>query len=168
MIFVEMPSWDITLRLLVAAALGMLVGFEREVRRKPAGIRTHMLVATGASAFIIITMEMIAGPLQNIDGAKADPTRIIQGIIGGIGFLGAGAIIQGGREVTGLTTGASIWVAGAIGIAAGIGFFDIAVLLAIIVVVIVLVIGQVEHKIMAKLDDADGIDRPEKGHDEPE
>jgi putative Mg2+ transporter-C (MgtC) family protein len=70
--------------------------------------------------------------------------------------------------VTGLTTGASIWVAGAIGIAAGIGFFDIAVLLAIIVVVIVLVIGQVEHKIMAKLDDADGIDRPEKGHDEPE
>ncbi|NBP73463.1 MAG: MgtC/SapB family protein, partial [Alphaproteobacteria bacterium] len=69
MIFVEMPAWDITLRLLVAAALGMLVGFEREFRRKPAGIRTHMLVATGASAFIIITMEMIAGPLQNFDGA---------------------------------------------------------------------------------------------------
>ncbi|MGB0629059.1 MAG: MgtC/SapB family protein [Alphaproteobacteria bacterium] len=170
MFFVEMPAWDVTLRILVAAVLGMAVGFEREFRRKPAGIRTHMLVATGASAFIIITLEMIAGPLQEIEGVKADPTRIIQGVIGGIGFLGAGAIIQGKGEVTGLTTGASIWVAGAIGIATGIGFFDIAVLLMVIVVIIIIVfvIGRIENAVMNRLDNVDGIDRPEEGHDKPE
>lgn len=168
MFFVEMPAWDATLRILVAALLGMVVGFEREYRRKPAGIRTHMLVATGASAFMIVTLELVAGPLRGIDGTMADPTRIVQGIIGGIGFLGAGAIIQGGREVTGLTTGASIWVAGAIGVAAGIGFFDIAALLSFLVVVITYVIGRLEGYLMRKIDEKTNGDRPEKGHDAPE
>ena len=168
MFFVEIPAWDLTLRIVVAAILGMAVGFEREFRRKPAGMRTHMLVASGSAAFIVITLEMVSGPLQGIDGTKADPTRIIQGIIGGIGFLGAGAIIQGGREVTGMTTGASIWVAGGIGVACGVGFFDIALLLAIIVIIIVMIVGKFEYLLMKRLDDIDGVDRPEKGHDEPE
>ena len=97
MVFVEMPIWEAGSRLLIAAALGMVVGFEREFRHKPAGIRTHMLVATGSAAFMILTLELALGPLKVIDQASADPTRIIQGIIGGIGFLGAGAIIQGRR-----------------------------------------------------------------------
>lgn len=168
MVFVEMPIWEAGSRLLIAAVLGMVVGFEREFRHKPAGIRTHMLVATGSAAFMILTLEMIIGPLQVIEGASADPSRIIQGIIGGIGFLGAGAIIQGGREVTGLTTGASIWVAGGIGVASGIGFIDFAILLTVIVVVIVYVIGRLERFVMRKVEKATGIERPEKGHDEPE
>ena len=64
MFFVKMPTWDVTLRILVAAALGMAVGFEREFRRKPAGIHAYMLVATGAAAFIILTLEMVVDPLQ--------------------------------------------------------------------------------------------------------
>lgn len=168
MIFVEMPIWEAGTRLLIAAGLGMVIGFEREFRHKPAGIRTHMLVATGSAAFMILTLELALGPLKAIDGASVDPTRIIQGIIGGIGFLGAGAIIQGGREVTGLTTGASIWVAGAIGIASGIGFIDFAILLTVIVVVIVYVIGRVEGYVMDKVEKSTGLKRPEKGHDEPE
>jgi putative Mg2+ transporter-C (MgtC) family protein len=168
MLFVEMPIWEAATRLLIAAALGMVVGFEREYQHKPAGIRTHMLVATGSAAFMILTLELAIGPLAATSQTSVDPSRIIQGIIGGIGFLGAGAIIQGGREVTGLTTGASIWVAGAIGIASGIGFIDFAVLLTVIVVVIVYVIGRLEGLIMNKIEKETGIDRPEKGHDEPE
>lgn len=168
MIFVDMPVWEAASRLLVAAVLGMVAGFEREYRHKPAGIRTHMLVATGSAAFMILALELALGPLQVIDEASSDPSRIIQGIIGGIGFLGAGAIIQGGREVTGLTTGASIWVAGAIGIASGIGFLDFAVLLTVIVVVIVYIIGRVEGWMMDTVEETTGADRPEKGHDEPE
>lgn len=168
MLFVDMPIWEAASRLLIAAVLGMVVGFEREYRRKPAGIRTHMLVATGSAAFMILTLELALGPLKVIDQASADPSRIIQGIIGGIGFLGAGAIIQGGREVTGLTTGASIWVAGAIGVASGIGFIDFAVLLAAIVVAIVYVVGRFEGLLMDKVEDTTGVERPEKGHDEPE
>lgn len=127
-----------------------------------------MLVATGSAAFMILALELALGPLKAIDQASADPGRIIQGIIGGIGFLGAGAIIQGGREVTGLTTGASIWVAGALGIASGIGYIDFAVLLTMIVVVIVFVIGRVESLVMKKAEEISGAERPEKGHDEPE
>ena len=168
MIFVEMPIWDAGTRLLVAALLGMLAGFEREFRRKPAGVRKHMLVATGSAAFMILTLELAIGPLKVVDQASVDPTRIIQGIIGGIGFLGAGAIIQGGREVSGLTTGASIWVAGAIGIACGIGFFDFALLLTAVVVIILYAIGRVEGLVMDKVEETTGIKRPEKGHDEPE
>ena len=168
MFFIELPAWEVTVRILAAAVLGMIVGFEREYFRKPAGIRTHMLVAVGSATFMIITMEMVSGPLQNVDGTKADPTRIIQGIIGGIGFLGAGAIIQGGRDVTGLTTGASIWVAGAIGIASGIGFHDIAVLLTVLVVAIVFIIGRIEGAMMKRIDEHTPAERPEKGHDAPE
>ena len=168
MVFVEMPIWEAGTRLLIAAALGMVAGFEREFRHKPAGIRTHMLVATGSAAFMILALEMAIGPLNVIDKTSTDPSRIIQGIIGGIGFLGAGAIIQGGREVTGLTTGASIWVAGAIGIASGIGFIDFAVLLTVVVVAIVYVIGRIEKYVMNKFEKTTGAERPEKGHDEPE
>ncbi|MEX2454482.1 MAG: MgtC/SapB family protein [Rhodospirillaceae bacterium] len=164
MFFIEMPAWDVTLRLVSAAVLGMVVGLERELRRKPAGMRTHMLVATGASAFIIIGVELVTVTLED-DNIRADPTRIIEGVIGGIGFLGAGAIIKGNGDVTGLTTGASVWVAGAIGIACGVGYFDIAALLAVIVLVIVYVLGRVEAAAMRAMDRAAGRDTPKERHD---
>ena len=168
MVFVDLPIWEAGSRLLLAALLGMIAGFEREFRRKPAGMRTHMLVATGSAAFMILALELAIGPLKAIDQTSVDPTRIIQGVIGGIGFLGAGAIIQGGREVTGLTTGASIWVAGAIGISCGIGFYDFAALMTALVVIIVYVIGRIEGYVMDKAEATTGIERPKKGHDEPE
>lgn len=105
----------ITLRLLVAAALGALLGFEREQKGKSAGVRTHMLVAIGAALFVLIPQQAGASP--------SDLSRVIQGLTAGIGFLGAGAIIMGTKqmEARGLTTAAGIWVTAAIGVAAGMG-----------------------------------------------
>jgi len=94
----------VTLRLLVAAALGGLLGYEREQHGKSAGVRTHMLVAIGAALFVIIP--------QQAGASNADLSRVLQGLIAGVGFLGAGAIISGTRQVEtqGLTTAAGIWV----------------------------------------------------------
>ncbi len=112
----------ITLRLLVAASLGGLMGYEREQRGKSAGVRTHMLVAIGSALFVLI-------PLQT-GTSTADLTRVLQGLIAGVGFLGAGTIILGTKQVEtrGLTTAAGIWVTAAIGMAAGMGRESTAVL----------------------------------------
>ena len=112
----------ITLRLLVAAALGGLLGYERESQGKSAGVRTHMLVAIGAALFVLIP--------QQAGASTADLTRVLQGLIAGVGFLGAGAIILGTKQVEtqGLTTAAGIWVTAAIGAAAGMGRESTAVL----------------------------------------
>ena len=105
----------IVLRLTIAAALGGLLGYERERKGKAAGVRTHMLVALGAALFVLIP--------QQAGASMADLTRIIQGLVTGIGFPGAGAIIkaEANRTVHGLTTAAGIWMTAAIGIAAGLG-----------------------------------------------
>lgn len=112
----DLKDWTrVSLRLLVAALLGALIGYDRENKNKSAGLRTHMLVALGAAIFIITPLQ--AG--MELD----DLSRVVQGIIAGIGFLGAGAILklQRGEKIHGLTTAASIWMTAAIGIAAGLG-----------------------------------------------
>lgn len=105
----------ILLRLLLAAVLGGILGYEREQQGKSAGIRTHMLVAMGAALFVLVPQQ---GGME-ID----DMSRVIQGVIAGIGFLGAGAIIKNRSEenVLGLTTAAGVWMTAAIGIACGLG-----------------------------------------------
>ncbi len=110
----------VAVRLLVAAVLGAILGFERESQGKAAGIRTHTLVAVGAALFVLIPQQ--AGIPDN------DLTRVMQGVIAGIGFLGAGAIIKRDAEVSGLTTAAGIWMTAAIGMAAGFGREATAVL----------------------------------------
>ncbi|MFN0317852.1 MAG: MgtC/SapB family protein [Burkholderiales bacterium] len=124
----------IVLRLLVAAALGGLLGYERERQGKSAGVRTHMLVAIGAALFVLIP--------QQAGASSADLSRVLQGLIAGVGFLGAGAIILGNREVEtrGLTTAASIWVTAAIGVAAGMGRESTAVLSTLIALLILSVV----------------------------
>ena len=120
----------IVLRLVLAALLGGILGYERERHGKAAGVRTHMLVALGAALFVLVPKE--AGV------SNADLTRVIQGIVAGIGFLGAGAIIKGSAEesVKGLTTAAGIWLTAAIGIACGLGRESTAVLSALLAFVI--------------------------------
>jgi putative Mg2+ transporter-C (MgtC) family protein len=120
----------ITLRLLLAAALGGILGYERERHGKAAGVRTHMLVALGAALFVLVPEQAGANP--------ADVTRVIQGVITGIGFLGAGSIIKGRDEddVKGLTTAAGIWLTAAIGVACGIGREATAVLSALLALLI--------------------------------
>ncbi len=124
----------ITVRLLVAALLGGLLGYEREQRGKSAGVRTHMLVAIGAALFVLIP--------QQAGATSADLTRVLQGLIAGVGFLGAGAIISGTKQVEtrGLTTAAGIWVTAAIGIAAGMGRESTAVLSTLIALFILSVV----------------------------
>jgi putative Mg2+ transporter-C (MgtC) family protein len=124
----------ITLRLLVAAVLGGLLGYERERQGKSAGVRTHMLVAIGAALFVLIP--------QQAGASSADLSRVLQGLIAGVGFLGAGAIIMGTKEVgpRGLTTAAGIWVTAAIGIAAGMGRESTAVLSTLIALLILSVV----------------------------
>lgn len=124
----------ITLRLLVAAALGGLLGYEREKQGKSAGVRTHMLVAIGAALFVLIP--------QQAGASTADLTRVLQGLIAGVGFLGAGTIILGTKQVEtrGLTTAAGIWVTAAIGAAAGMGRESTAVLSTLVALFVLSVV----------------------------
>ena len=124
----------VTLRLLVAAALGGLLGYEREAQGKSAGVRTHMLVAIGAALFVLIP--------QQAGASSADLSRVLQGLIAGVGFLGAGAIILGTKQVEtqGLTTAAGIWVTAAIGVAAGMGRESTAVLSTLVALFVLSVV----------------------------
>ena len=116
-----MPVHVALLRLLLAAALGGLVGYERETIRKPAGLRTMMLVGLGSCLFTLASFEMVRG------APAADPSRIAAQIVTGIGFLGAGSIIRAGTSVVGVTTAASIWLVAAVGLAVGAGLYFHAV-----------------------------------------
>ncbi len=116
-------------RLALAAVLGGAIGFERELREREAGLRTHLLVCLGSALFTIVSAYGFRDFLTSGDQViRADPTRIAAQIVTGIGFLGAGAIIRQGLSVRGLTTAATLWVAAAIGIAAGAGYYSGAVL----------------------------------------
>jgi putative Mg2+ transporter-C (MgtC) family protein len=128
-------------RLTVAVVLGGLIGYERERSGKAAGLRTHMLVALGAALFVL-------APLQG-DMEVADLSRVLQGVIAGIGFLGAGAIIKlsGEAEVKGLTTAASIWLTAALGIAAGMGKELVAIFSALIALVILGLLRRIEQRL---------------------
>jgi putative Mg2+ transporter-C (MgtC) family protein len=134
----------ITLRLLVAAALGGLLGYEREQQGKSAGVRTHMLVALGAAIFVLVP--------QQAGASAADLSRVLQGLVAGVGFLGAGSIIMGQKkDVAGLTTAASIWTTAAIGAAAGMGRESTAVLSTLVALFILSVVpwiyrGKRENK----------------------
>jgi putative Mg2+ transporter-C (MgtC) family protein len=124
----ELETWDALLRLVVAAGLGGAVGLERELRDHEAGFRTHLLVALGACVFTLVSAYAWTDwTFSTREGMVFDPTRIAAQIVTGIGFLGAGAIIVRGINVRGLTTAATLWVVAAIGMAAGTGYYAVAV-----------------------------------------
>jgi putative Mg2+ transporter-C (MgtC) family protein len=123
-------SWgEVLARLALAAVLGAAIGFERELREREAGLRTHLLVCLGSALFTIVSAYGFHEFLTSGGTVvRTDPTRIAAQIVTGIGFLGAGAIIRQGISVRGLTTAATLWVAAAIGMAAGAGYYSGAVL----------------------------------------
>jgi len=127
----EIPTLSgghVLLRLVVAAALGAAIGFERELRDREAGMRTHLLVALGSCLFTLVSAYGFNEFLvQGGAVVRADPSRIAAQIVTGIGFLGAGAIIREGLSVRGLTTAASLWIVAAIGMAAGAGYYEAAI-----------------------------------------
>jgi putative Mg2+ transporter-C (MgtC) family protein len=108
--------------MLVSTLLGMLVGWERQVGHKPAGLRTHVLVCLGSTMFVLVTRHAV----RDIGGPSTDPTRIIHGVITGVGFLGAGSILRTEGYVHGLTTAASVWMVAAIGVAVGVHAYALA------------------------------------------
>src|SRR5690606_28939310 len=108
------------------------------------GIRGFSLVALGAAGFSVLALELLGAPATADESATVDPSRAIQGIIAGIGFLGAGAVIQREAGVSGTSTGAAVWLAGAIGAASGFGFYGLATALTVIGVLIFVVIGFVQ------------------------
>jgi putative Mg2+ transporter-C (MgtC) family protein len=123
---------EVAVRLVAAAALSGIIGFEREVAQKAAGLRTHMLVGLGAGVFSLLSAEAFDG---------ADPARVAAQVVTGIGFLGAGAIFRHGFTVRGLTTAAGLWSAAAVGMASGIGEWEVAVLATGVAVVVLYVVG---------------------------
>jgi putative Mg2+ transporter-C (MgtC) family protein len=119
-------AWPhVLLRLVVAAGLGGAIGFERELRERQAGLRTHLVVCVGSALFTLVSAYGFED-FFTATGTRIDPTRIAAQIVSGIGFLGAGAIIRQGLSVRGLTTAATLWLVAAIGMAAGAGFYDAA------------------------------------------
>ena len=123
---------EVGFRLLLAAVLAGLLGWDREEQSRPAGLRTYMLIALAAAVFTVITFEIYETVRQNQSDANADPIRIIEAVTAGVAFLAAGVIIQGRNTVRGLTTGAGMWMAGALGVASGTGNYVLAIVAALL------------------------------------
>ena len=133
----------ILLRVLAAAALGGIIGWERERKGRAAGLKTHILVSVGSALFVLAPI------LAGIDGS--DNTRVMQGIVSGIGFLGAGAILRDGMRVEGLTTAAGIWMTAAIGMAVGMGQEMLALLTTLLAWLVVAAIPKLIGRTPAHL-----------------
>ena len=141
-------------RLVLAAFLGGLIGFERELRGKPAGLRTNLLICMGAALLmeVSVTVAGLADAVPRADGTRmgGDPGRIAAQIVSGIGFLGAGTILQARGSITGLTTAATIWVVAAIGMAVGAEAYVEAVGTAVLVGISLVVLARVEEGLIRR------------------
>ena len=140
---------EITLRLLLAALLGGIIGIERETLNKAAGFRTHTLVSVGACLIMIISISMfLIYPSEG--GRGSDPGRIAAQVVSGIGFLGAGTILRSGTGVKGLTTAATLWVVAGIGLAVGLGLYFAAVVTTVIVFISLVYFAKIEDVVAEK------------------
>jgi putative Mg2+ transporter-C (MgtC) family protein len=138
-------------RVLGAVAIGALIGFERTFHGRPAGFRTHALVCVASALLMIVTVYQSHWMTEMpVDAIRTDPTRMAQGIMTGIGFLGAGVIFKEGLTVRGLTTAASIWVTAAIGVLVGIGFWFAAILGAVATLAILALFRFIESRLPAE------------------
>ena len=138
----------IVVRLLAALSIGGLIGLERSLHGRPAGFRTHSLVCLASALLMLVTVYQLHWMTEvPLDTIRADPTRMAQGIMTGIGFLGAGVIFKEGLNVRGLTTAASIWITSAIGILVGIGFYLPAVLGAVLTLAVLALFRLIETKL---------------------
>jgi len=138
---------DITIKIFLSLFLGGLVGLEREIKHKPAGLRTNILICLGSTIIMIVSLN-----LSKIYGSIVDPSRIAAQVVTGIGFIGAGAIIRARGSVHGLTTAATIWVIAGIGLSIGNGYYSVA-LISTFVVMIILNLGiRLEKRFKPKTD----------------
>lgn len=157
--FDYVPLGEITLRYVAAMVLALLLGLDREFKHKPIGFRPYMLVALGATSFVLVMMELTYTAFHLDEIVRIDPGRVMEGIIGGIGFLGAGALLHKERGVRGATTGAGIWLSGGIGVACGFGFYWHAAIVAALAL-IVMILGGITHKKI--IEHKIGVDDPDE------
>jgi len=141
----HISTWEMTLRILLALALGGLIGLERELGGHSAGFRTHILVTMG-SAIIVLLSAYGFSAFASEPNVRMDPARLAAQVISGIGFLGAGTIMRTGLTVSGLTTAASLWVSAAIGLSAGAGFYYCAIISTVLVVISLFVLNKAEKR----------------------
>ena len=137
----------IAVRLVAAALLGAVLGIEREARNQDAGLKTHMLTAIAAATFTIVTFELFMA-IRQAEGISADPLRVVEAVTAGVAFIAAGAIIRNDDKVRGLTTGAGMWLAGAIGIACGAGHLMLAALAAVLGFLVLTVVRWIQRDVM--------------------
>ncbi|MEK3733488.1 MULTISPECIES: MgtC/SapB family protein [Paenibacillus] len=135
----------ILLRLLLAMLLGGLIGFERERTNHAAGLRTHILVCLGSALIMLLSVYGFSDFVREFN-VRIDPARLATAVITGIGFLGAGTILFTGKSITGLTTAASIWVVGAVGLAVGAGFYFAAIVSTLLILLNLVVFNKLEQR----------------------
>jgi putative Mg2+ transporter-C (MgtC) family protein len=141
---------DLVVRLLIAMGLGAALGLDRELKNRAAGLRTHMLVALGAALTTMVGMKLYDAVMAANPDTTADPLRVIEGVIAAIGFIGTGVILQGRRDVSGLTTAANIWICGAVGMAAGAGYHLLATIGVVCALVILTLVAFVQRILAPK------------------
>ncbi len=144
---------EFIIRILVATALGAVIGLDREYRTKAAGFRTHVLVALGSALFMIISVHGFDDLPKDQMTLRMDPARIAAQVVTGIGFIGAGTIIFQKNVVKGLTTAAGLWVTAAVGMACGVGMYTLAVVSTVIVLLCFEAFNAFLHKMRGKRED---------------
>lgn len=139
-------TWQVALvRMTAALLLGGIIGWERETRHKPAGLRTHMMVALAACLFTLLTFELVELEFGSPQTLRTDPIRLIEAITAGVAFLAAGSIFTAQDKVRGLTTGAGLWLAGAIGVSCGLGRLGLAAMAAALTLVVLWLLRRLFH-----------------------
>ena len=143
----EIGLGAIAVRLVLACFMGGAIGIEREFKDRPAGLRTHILTSLAAALFTIMAIELSFALADDQKNIQADPIRIIEAVTAGVAFLAAGTIITKQDNVSGLTTGAGMWLAGAIGIATGAGYFEIAAMTTGLALIVFVILNSVVKRI---------------------
>lgn len=138
------PESEIIIRILIAAAMGALVGFERERHNQPAGLRTHIVLVVGAALAMTLSIDLAVRYAPLITG---DPARLAAQVVSGIGFLGAGAILRYGVNIRGLTTAASLWTMAVVGLAVGAGMYLVSIAATLLLLVILWLVDIIEKRL---------------------
>ena len=141
------PQHILLIRLVIAALFGGLIGYERESQNGAAGLRTHILIATAAALFTLLAFEIYHTALD-AGSNTSDPIRAIEAVTAGIAFLGAGAIFQQRGNVQGLTTGAGMWLAGAIGVSVALGYYLVALAISVFTVIVLAALRAFAHRVV--------------------
>lgn len=145
-----LSEYEGLLRIALAALLGAVIGFERRLRDKEAGLRTNMLVATGAALFTTTSIHMAEFFMEWPGSIRYDPSRILSTIVTGVGFIGGALIFRSSDKIHGVTTAASIWAVTAVGVAAGAGLYITAIGVTVLIVLVLFVVGWIEHHVGIK------------------